>query len=149
MVAEVLHQMHTAVFAGHLGLKKTREKVLQRFYWYGLHEDIDVYVRACDNCARNKGPAKYPRAPLGNMQTGAPMDRLCTDLIGPLPVTPRKNRFILLVTDHFSKWREVFPVPDQTATTCAKKILDEVITRFGCPLNIHSDRGRNYESEIF
>jgi transposase InsO family protein len=41
------------------------------------------------------------------------------------------------------------PVPDQTAVTCAQIILNDVICRFGCPLSIHSDQGRNYESQVF
>ena len=40
-------------------------------------------------------------------------------------------------------------VPNQSAVTCANKLLNEVISRFGCPLTLHSDRGRNYESSIF
>ena len=83
------------------------------------------------------------------MQVGAPLDRLSTDLMGPLPLTPRGNRYILIATDHFSKWVEIMAVPDQSAITCANKLLNEVISRFGCPLTLHSDRGRNYESSIF
>jgi hypothetical protein len=55
--------------------------------------------------------------------TGAPWDRLATDILGPLPVTPRGNIYILTVTDYFTKWIEVFPIPDQTAVTCAHIIL--------------------------
>ena len=44
---------------------------------------------------------------------------------------------------------EIFAVPDQTATTCAEKILDEVIARFGTPYDLHSDQGRNYVSQVF
>ena len=83
------------------------------------------------------------------MPVGAPLDRLATDVLGQLPETPRGNKYVLVVTDHFSKWVEVFAVPDQTAVTCAEKLLNEVIARFGCPLSLHSDQGRNYESNIF
>ena len=76
------------------------------------------------------------------------MDRLATDILGPLPLTPWGNCYILLVTDHFTKWVEIFAVPDQTASTCADVILNEVIARFGCPLSLHSDQGKNYESKI-
>jgi hypothetical protein len=55
----------------------------------------------------------------------------------------------LVVSDHFTKWVEIFAIPDGTAVTCADKILNEVIARFGCPLDIHSDQGRNYESHLF
>ena len=51
------------------------------------------------------------------------------------------------VTDSFTKWLEVYPIPDQTAETCAAKILDEYIGRFGCPLSLHSDQGSNFESD--
>jgi hypothetical protein len=141
--------MHDALLSGHLGTKKTREKTLQRFYWYEMRDDIKNWIMKCDICAANKKPNKNPRAPLGNMAVGAPLDRLATDILGPLPQTLRGNQYILVTTDHFTKWVEIYAVPDQTAETCAQKLLDEVISRFGCPLTIHSDQGRNYESEIF
>ena len=146
---DILYQMHNSVLSGHLGRKKTLEKTLQRFYWFGIREDVKIWVKKCDTCASIKTPNKHPRAALGKMPVGAPLDRLATDILGPLPLTPRGNRYILLVTDHFTKWVEVFPVPDQTAETCANKILNEVISRFGCSMTIHSDQGRNYESKIF
>ena len=83
------------------------------------------------------------------MPVGAPMDRLVTDILGPLPLTPRGNCYILLVTDHFTKWVEFFALPDETTTTCAEVILNEVTARFGCLLRLHSDQGKNYESKIF
>ena len=99
-------------------------------------------------CLSEETPKK-PRAPLGQMPVGAPMDRLATDILGPLPLTLRGNCYILLVTDHFTKWVEGFAVPDQTATICAEVILTEVNARFGCPLSLHSDQGKNYKSKIF
>ena len=84
-----------------------------------------------------------PRAP------GAPGDFVATDFMGPLPVTDRGNLYILLVTDHFTKYIEIIPVTDMSAEVCASKILNEVISRWSCPLTIHSDRGRTYESKVF
>lgn len=52
-----------------------------------------------------------------------------------------------MVSHHFTKWVEIIPIPDQSAITCAEKILNGVI--FGCPLSLHSDGGSNYESQIF
>ena len=145
----ILHQMHNVVLSGHLAYKKTKEKTQQRFYWWGMKVDIENWIRKCDSCAANKPPPKKIRGRLGNMTVGAPLDRLGTDILGPLPRTPLGNRYILVVTDYFTKWVEIFAVPDQTAITCAAKILNEVVTRYGCPLDIHSDQGRNYESNIF
>lgn len=146
---DILFQMHDSVISGHLGCKKTKEKTIQRFYWYSMKEDITLYIQKCDTCEANKKPMVVPRAPLGSLRSGAPGDFLATDFMGPLPVTDRGNRYILLVTDHFTKYVEIIPVPDMTAEVCASKILNEVISRWGCPLIIHSDQGRTYESKVF
>ena len=146
---EIMHLMHDSILSGHLGHKKTREKITQRFYWYGIRDDVYNYVQGCDSCSSIKGPVKKPKAPLGEMPTGAPLDRLATDILGPFPESSRGNRYVLVVTDHFTRWVEIFAVPDQTATTCAEKILDDVIARFGCPYDLHSDQGRNYVSQVF
>ena len=52
MKKKVLYQMHDSLVSGHLGCKKTKAKVLQRFYWYALMEDISLYIQRCDT-----GPA--------------------------------------------------------------------------------------------
>lgn len=147
--SQVLHSMHDSIVSGHLGKRKTTEKLLQWFYWFELREDVRIWILKCSICSANKPPAKTARAPLGSMPVGAPWDRLATDIMGPFPLTPRGNRFILTITDYFTKWVEVFAIPDQTAATCADIILNEVICRYGCPLSIHSDQGRNYESDLF
>ena len=146
---EIIKQMHNCVLSGHLGAKKTREKLLQKFYWFGVREDVNNWVFCCDECGATKAPNKKPKAPLGSMPVGAPLDRLSTDVLGPLPESNRGNKFILVVSDHFTKWVEIFAIPDYTAATCANKILNEVIARFGCPYAIHSDQGSNYESLLF
>ncbi len=146
---EVMRMMHDSILAGHLGRKKTTDKILQRYYWYELREDVNIWLKKCDTCAANKKLPKTPRAPLGDMRVGAPLDRISIDVLGPLPLTPRGNQFILVVADHFSKWTEAYAMPDQTAKTCADIILTEFISRFGCPIDIHSDQGRNFESNIF
>ena len=55
---------------------------------------------------------KKPKATLGKMSLGAPMDRLATDILGPLPLTERNNRYILVVTDYFSNWVDILPMPE-------------------------------------
>ena len=110
-----------------------------------MKDEVNNWVLACDVVAADKIPQKKPRAPLGSLGVGAVLATLSTDLVGPFPITLRNNRYILVATDHFTKWVEVFAVPDQTAVTTANVILNEV----WAPLSIHSDLGSNYESQIF
>lgn len=74
---------------------------------------------------------------------------MALDILGPLPETPDKNGYILVVGDYFSKWTEAFPLPNQEAGTIAKVLTDEWVCRFGAPRSIHSDQGRNFESTLF
>ena len=146
---EILSQLHDSLMSGHLGEKKTRDKVLQRFYWKDIRADVQLWVKRCDVCHKIKAPTKRTRAPLGDMRTGSPWDRLSTDILGPLPESNRGNKYVMVVTDYFTKWVEIFALPDQTAVTCANTLLNEVLARYGCPYDIHTDQGRNYTSQVF
>ena len=126
---EVLCQMHNSIVSGLLGQKKTREKIMQRFYWIGVREDVNFWCNKCEVCALTKMPSKTVRAPLGKMSTGAPWDRLEFGILGPFPESNRGNNYILVITDHFSKWVEIFALPDQTAVTCAEVLLKESCVR--------------------
>ena len=77
------------------------------------------------------------------------MQRVTLDILGPLPETERGNKYILVIGDYFSKWVEAYPVPDEKAETVAQKLVTEFACRFGVPLELHSDQGRNFESRVF
>ena len=70
------------------------------------------------------------------------------DVVGPLPRTEAGNRFILVVSDYFTKWPEAFDLKDHKAETIAAVLVDEVICRHGVPLSIHTDQGRDFESTL-
>ncbi|VDI82433.1 Hypothetical predicted protein [Mytilus galloprovincialis] len=89
------------------------------------------------------------RAPLGNYNVGAPMERIAIDILGPLPKTRQGNRYCLVLTDCFSKWTDAYGIPDQEAATVAKIFVNEFVCKFGTPLQIHTDQGANFESKIF
>ena len=69
--------------------------------------------------------------------------------LGPLPQSEEGNKFILIAAEYFSKWVEAYPLPNQEATTVAEVLVKEFVARFGVPLMIHSDQGRNFESTVF
>ncbi len=147
--ADLVKELHGGVATGHLGVKKTMAKVRARFYWCGMAADIRSIIRQCNVCAKRKSPAKTKKAPLQQHIVGAPMERVALDIMGPLPETPNGNKYILVVGDYLTKWMEVYPVPDQTAETVAKKFVNEYVCRFGVPEVLHSNQGRNFESRVF
>ena len=68
--------------------------------------------------------------------------------MGLLPLL-NGNKHILVIGDHFTKWYEAIPSPDQTAVRTANALVDHWISRFGCPHSLHSDQGQNFESKLF
>ena len=54
-----------------------------------------------------------------------------------------------MVADYFTKWTEVYAIPNQKAVTVATKVVDEFMATFGVPLQINSDQGRNFVSAVF
>ncbi|VDI22073.1 Hypothetical predicted protein [Mytilus galloprovincialis] len=83
------------------------------------------------------------------VQSGVPMERIATDILGELPETENNNKYIVVISDYFTKWTEAFPMPNMEARTVAKILVEEVVARFGIPYTIHSDQGAQYESKLF
>ena len=146
---DVLQELHNTRTAGHLGVAKTLSRVRERFYWVQCRRDVQQWCRDCDLCAQKRGPQKKIRAPMRQYNVGSPMDRIAIDILGPLPLTEAGNKYILIAADYFTKWVEAFSLPNQEARTIADVLVKEFVCRFGVPLSIHSDQGRNFESALF
>ncbi|PIK58186.1 hypothetical protein BSL78_04910 [Apostichopus japonicus] len=71
------------------------------------------------------------------------------DIMGPLPVSSRGNRYVVVIADYFTKWTEAFAIADMEAETVARVLVEEFICRFGVPEELHTDQGRQFESELF
>lgn len=99
-------------------------------------------------CGTKKNWGKKRRSTLKQYVVGAPMECLAMDILGLLLLNPRGNKFILVVTDYFTKWTESYPILNQEASTVAEKLVGEFICRFGVPREIHSDPGTNCESKV-
>lgn len=146
----VLWYLHDAKTAGHQGVKKTLEKAkMCPFYWQGMRSAVKTYVSKCDICGERKHPAFTKRHHLKSHVMGAPFERIATDIAGPFPVTDKGNKYILVVADYFSKLTEVYAIQDIQAETIADTMFRNWIKRYGCPMQLHSDQGRQYESLLF
>lgn len=77
------------------------------------------------------------------------MDRMHIDFIGLFVKSNKGNKYILMIVDQFTKWLKVYPLPDQEAETVATALVEGFASRMGCPIQIHSDQGRNFESRLF
>ena len=148
LVAGVLTSMHGGPTGGHFGAEKLTEQVRLRFWWPHLESSVREFCQLCDRCNARNTPTPKPRAQMGELRSEEPFDTIAIDFLSGLPATGRGNKHLLVVTDHFTRWVECFPVPDMKASTVADVIVNEYIARFGCPRRIHSDCAANFQSEI-
>lgn len=145
---ELFSQIHCSRVGGHLGISKTLARVRRRFYWPNCKADIQRWCQQCSSCAQVK-PGPRHKTKLQQFVASAPLDCVAIDLLGELPETENGNKYILVITDYFTKWTQSFALPNMTAQTVADKIMTEFITFFGVPRQLHSDQGRQFEANLF
>ena len=110
--------------------RRTLARLTRSYYWHNVKKDVRNWCQACLPCARNKIERQHHREGVGSVPVvGRPGTQWGADILGPLDATRRGRRYILVVTDLFTKWVETFPLMDTTASTVGRK-LAKVFTRF-------------------
>lgn len=145
----VMKLAHESPLAGHLGTKKTTDRILAQFYWPGMHEEIRRFCISCDICQRTVDKGRVPKAPLGVMPLiDTPFRRVAIDLVGPIyPATDRGNRYILTLVDFATRYPEAVPLKQIDTERVAEALLD-IFTRVGVPNEILSDMGKQFTSDL-
>ena len=80
---------------------------------------------------------------------GVPFERIALNITFPLPETEQGNKYVLVLSDYFTRWVEAFPIRDIEAKTVADVMLQGFFSRYGVPKQIHSDQGTQFESKLF
>ena len=146
--ARIHQSLHNSPTGAHLGRIKTLNCVRYRFYWPGYKKDVINWCRRCDTCAQTKPGPKGQKAKLAQVPVAGPMERVAVDIVCPVPQTDNGNLYILVLGDYFSKWTEAFPLKDHTAQTVADVLVEQFVSRFGVMRSLHSDQGREFESDL-
>lgn len=72
-----------------------------------------------------KGTARKTRASLRMYRVGVPMEMMAVDIVGPLLLTPRGNRFTSVYMDYFTKWPEAYALPNHEAKTVEEVLVSQ------------------------
>ena len=146
---EVLQGCHNCLTEGHLGQKKTYDRVRRGFMWHETSLDVQLYIKTCATCSKSKKPRVKPRGELGSYHAGKRMERVHLDMMGPFPESDSGNKYILVMVDQLTKWVEVQPLPEISAETTARAAVDGFFSQFGYPEQIHTDQGKNFDGNLF
>lgn len=146
---QVLSLFHVSTpYGGHTGSSKTLSKIRARTTWPHVTQEVVDFIKACPVCNASKPRNRKTHMPLFPIDTGGrKFDIVFIDLLGPFPQTPAGNKYLLVVVDSFSKHVEPIPLPDMTANTVILQFCIHWVSRFGPPLEIHSDQGSQFISK--
>ena len=147
--------MHEGVCGVHYMAKTIAHKVLRAgFWWPTLFRDAHEFVKICDTCQRFGEKLKFSKKlPLRPVEVQTPFQKWGIDFIGEISNKSNGGHaWILVATDYFSKWVEAIPTKNATSKVVINFILNNIVTRFGCPQKIATDNAmcfRYKEYKIF
>ncbi|CAH9088576.1 unnamed protein product [Cuscuta europaea] len=146
----IVSELHGGVCSAHQGACTIARKViLQGYFWSTIMKDCADYARKCETCQKfQKNPGR-PATMYTPISTALPFTRWGVDLVGPLPTGSGNRKFVIVAVNYFTKWVEAEPLASITHLQCKKFIWKNIFCRFGVPLQIISDNGRQFDCEAF
>ena len=137
LTEKVMAETHKVI---HMGFDKTFDAIRKHYFWPNLYKQVYEYVSKCVACqSRNMQKIK---SPLKEVDTPPfPFAKIALDLVGPLPKTLSSNVYILTAIDWYSGYLEAWPLPDKKADAIAQIFLEEIFSRYGCPVSVVTDSG--------
>jgi len=145
----VLRLAHESVFGGHLGERKTRERIRLSFYWPELRKSVMRHVQSCCSCQLRSRPVTMDRVPITPVtRADVPFQVLNMDCIGPLdPPSAQGHKYCLCIVDNCTRWPSVYMLKSLTAKAVCEALID-LFALVGVPKVIISDRGTNFTSQL-
>ena len=143
LIYKQLHQL-----MGHPSTERTFQLARQRVYWPRMRSNIDEFIHGKCRCIIQKKPNVKSFAPLQSVHSSSPMELVAIDFLH-LEKSSAGHNYILLITDHFTRFSQAYATRNKSASVAAKKLFDDFILRFGLPWRIMHDQGGEFENRLF
>jgi hypothetical protein len=146
----VMSLAHYPRSSGHPGGTRLFASLRREFFWPQMAADCKAFVSRCPSCARKelKGKRRHT-ALLKLFPPSAPLEFVAIDILGPLPKTKSGNRYLLIISDRFSKLTRAVPLAEINAVDVAVAFFNDWMSVYGVPLILLSDNGPQFASRLF
>ena len=142
-----MEAVHNSAASGHPGPDRTCWAAHRRFYWRGMDRHLKNFAESCQNCLKFKG---RPHPSVGIRRypiPDRPWQSVSVDLIGRLPTTTNKNKFILVCVDFLTRYSVAVPLPSKSAKEVATA-LGKIFCEHGIPQTVLSDNGTEFRNKV-
>ncbi|CAN8067066.1 unnamed protein product [Agarophyton chilense] len=119
------------------------------FHWRQMAQDLWQTARNYASCAQIRGYRANHQAKLKLFPAACPMEFVAMGIIGPLNNSSHWKRFVLVITDRFTKLTRALPLGKTTATDVATAFLSHWVYPYGMPLYLLTDNGSQFVSKFF
>ena len=143
--AAVITELHAG--HGHFANEATYKRARTWYYWPSMYQDIKEAIKhclICQVCSRKteKSNSIWP------IHTTHLFERFGLDFVGPLTETLAKNKYILVITEYYTRWPMAVATESANAETTAKVLYREVFCTFGPSNEILTDRGTHFANNL-
>ena len=107
-----------------------------------------IQIKLCDHCQRNAPQLKIAAIDLQPIAVVPKVWYLVgVDLIGPFKPFHQGYKFVLTITNYFSKYVEVVSIVEKSAISVASAIY-KVYCQQGTPVHIITDQGKEFVNQV-
>lgn len=146
----VMTELHSGICSAHQGGRSLARRILlMGYYWPSIQLDCEDLARKCESCQRFAKMPGRPATFYKSVSSAKPFARWGVDILGPFPKIAGRKKFIIVAVDYFSKWVEAEPLATITSQQYERFLWRNVVSRFGVPVQLVTDNGKQFESKSF
>ncbi|CAB0043783.1 unnamed protein product [Trichogramma brassicae] len=133
--------------SGHLGAKKTYDRLACEYWWPGMWYAVEEYCNSCDVCQRYKVPQTGPKGLMTRRVVDRPWAVVAADMM-EFPRSKNQNKYLLVFQDLFTRWIEIVPLRKANGVNVLRAFEELVLFRWETPEFLLTDNGKEFDNAV-